>query len=103
MKGCIWRSRSRREGRLPIRMCGVEMGPDGRKWIAEIAEQLGKDLPHRLRLLRQLGEVVAVVDRPLPEACPRVPNERAVPADDRDSGGADGRGEYDAGPATDKG
>ena len=50
----------------------VEVRPHRGKRLAEIAEQLGQHLPHRLRLPRELRQVVAVVDRALAEPLPRM-------------------------------
>jgi hypothetical protein len=46
------------------------------RW-SEIADQLGGDLPHCLRLPRQLADVVAIVDRPLAEAHSRMLRQAA--------------------------
>ena len=62
--------------------------------------KLRQHLAHRLRLLRQLRQVVPVVDRPLAEPFPRMPDRRAVAPDDRDRRRADARDQIEAGPAT---
>ena len=74
--------------RLARAMRRVATPPRPRETGAEIAQQVRQDLPHRLRLLRQLRQVVPIVDRPLAEALPRMPNARAVAADDGDRRGA---------------
>ena len=50
----------------PVRR--VELIPDRRKRGAEIAQEIRQHLAHRLRLARELRQVMPVVDRPLPEA-----------------------------------
>ncbi len=50
---------------------------------AQIAQQLREHLAHRLRLPRELGEVVAIVDRALAKAFARLRNRRAGRPDER--------------------
>ena len=65
----------------PVRR--VELIPDRRKRRAEIAQEIRQHLAHRLRLARELRQVMPVVNRPLPKPLARMLHPGAVAADDR--------------------
>ena len=54
----------------------LELIPAGWKRTAEIPQEVGENLADRRWLARQLGHVVAIVDRPLPEASTRMRDQR---------------------------
>jgi hypothetical protein len=64
----------------PVRR--VQLIPDRRKRGVQVAEQIRQHLPHGLRLPRQLGEMVAVVNGALAEPQARVVHAGAVAAAD---------------------
>ena len=78
----------------------VELIPDRRKRVAEIAQEIRQHLAHRLRLARELRQVMPVVDRPLPEPLPRMQNPRPVASDDGHGRRADAHDQIEPGPAT---
>src|SRR5271170_3220092 len=68
---------------LPRTVLVDERSPEHAEGITEITEQLGDHLAYRLRLVRQLAQVVPVVDRPTAEALTRM-SRTAVGADQLD-------------------
>ena len=78
----------------------VELIPDRSKWVGQIAQEIRQHLTYRLRLARQLRQVIPVVNRPLAKPLARMPNGRAVATDDGDGRGADADNQIQAGPAT---
>jgi hypothetical protein len=81
-------------------VCRLQPIPDRWKWRAEIAQQIGEHLPHGLRLARELGQVMPIVDRPLPESFARVAHVGAIAADNRHRAGPDADHQVEARPLT---
>ena len=52
----------------------LQLIPDRRKRLAQIPQELRQHLAHRLRLARQLRQVMPVVNRPLPKPLARMQN-----------------------------
>ncbi len=67
---------------LPRSVRAVELIPDRRKRVAEIAQEIRQHLADRLRLARELDQVMPVVDRALAEAFPRMRNRGPLAPDD---------------------
>ena len=81
-------------------MRAVQLIPNRRKRVAEVAQQIRQHLAHGLRLPRELRQVMPIVNRPLPEPLARMQNPRPLASDDGHGRGADAHNEVEPRPAT---
>ena len=79
----------------PVR--ALQLIPDCRKRLAQIPQEIGQHLAHRLRLARQLRQIMPVVNRPLSKPHARMHNPRPVAPDDGHDRGADAHDEIQPG------